>query len=126
MRRHQYQRESRGDHIDELEESIRHNNLSYLYPMKASTTYDWETLLRLPPLAQAPRSLIACIFDGGHRYAALRKINAQHGPLATWPVELFPEGWLMTNHHFHTKLMTYWAKITFRQIPTSSEHISLS
>jgi hypothetical protein len=123
MRRHAYQRETRSDHIDELEESIRHNNLSYLYPMKASTTYDWETLRRLPPLAPAPRSLTAHIFDGGHRFAALRKINAQHGPLATWPVELFPEGLVNSNHHFHAKLMTYWAKIIFKIIPTSSEHI---
>ena len=107
MTGHLYQREPRLAHINDLEESIRHNNLSYLYPMKASTTYDWDTLLELQPLARAPPGLVAHIFDGGHRLAALRRINAQHGPLATWPVELFPEGLSIIIHDGQTQLTFY-------------------
>ena len=115
MQHHDYQRESRVEHVNELEESIRHNNLSYLYPMKASTTYDWESLLELQPLAPAPHALVAYIFDGGHRLGALRRINAQHGPLTTWPVELFPEGLSIIIHNYQTQLMFYLARSPVRK-----------
>jgi hypothetical protein len=92
LRPHQYQRELSDEYVDALKESIQSNNLSYLYPMKASTTYDWEALKGLDPFAPAPSDLIAHVFDGGHRLAALGKIKAHSGPLRCWPVELFPEG----------------------------------
>jgi hypothetical protein len=92
MQRHRYQRELKQEYVATLEQSIRHNNLSYLHPLKASTTYDWEALCQLGPLDPAPHDLIAYIFDGGHRLAALQRIEDEEGPFSTWPVELFPEG----------------------------------
>jgi hypothetical protein len=87
---HKYQREVSQEHVEDLADSIRLNNLSYLYPMKGYADYDWDDLVTLPPLAPAPDGLVAHIFDGGHRLAAIKQLNLP--TLTTWPVELFSQG----------------------------------
>ena len=86
---HEYQREVSQEHVEDLADSIRLNNLSYLYPMKGYADYDWDDLVTLPALAPAPDGLVAHIFDGGHRLAAIKQLNLPM--LTTWPVELFSQ-----------------------------------
>ena len=88
MMPHRFQRELNHEHVEKLAQSIGHNNMSYLYPMKGSTTYNWEALCTLDTFTQAPPGIRVSIFDGGHRLAAARGLTTH---ITHWPVELFPE-----------------------------------
>lgn len=90
---HHFQRELDSEHVNKLAQSIQHNNMSYLYPMKGSTTYDWDILHSFSAFAQAPQNIKVSIFDGGHRLAAAQSLK---NGITHWPVELFPESKLLS------------------------------
>src|SRR5215472_7136116 len=98
MMPHRFQREVNLEHVNKLAQSIQNNNMSYLHPMKGSTSYNWDDLSTLGPLTIAPVGIQVNIFDGGHRLAAVKSLGNE---ITQWPVELFPEGKYANPWHLH-------------------------
>jgi hypothetical protein len=117
---HDFLRKQNLGYVDSLVQVIKANNQSILFPMKACTSFDWNTLRSLEPLSPAPRDMIAHVFDGGHRLAAYQILRNQglledvyvvlhragkHTCLYSWPSRPIP-------------LQTSWSRISSPYVHT--------